>query len=62
MRWFYILQGFGALGAFIFIVGGGYYLPILPCKINLLLWLSIIPAIIASLVKLSSIKNHKNYK
>lgn len=22
MRWFYILQGFGALGAFIFIVGG----------------------------------------
>ena len=37
MRWFYILQGFGALGAFIFIVGGGYYLPILQYKINLLL-------------------------
>lgn len=62
MRWFYILQGFGALGAFIFIVGGVLLFAYLALQNKPLAWLSIIPAIIASLVKLSSINNHKNYK
>lgn len=60
MRWFYILQGFGALGAFIFIVGSLLLFAYLTLQNKPLAWVSIIPAIIASLVKLGNIKNHSN--
>lgn len=59
MRWFYSLQGLGAITAVIVIVGSlgfGAYLAIND-KPNA--WLSLIPAIITSIVKLGSIKNHR---
>lgn len=58
-RWFYSLQGLGAITAVIVIVGSlgfGAYLAIND-KPNA--WLSLIPAIITSVVKLGNIKNHR---
>lgn len=60
MRWFYALQGLGALSAFIFIVGSLGIFAYLVAQDKPNAWLSLIPAIITSLVKLGNIKNHKN--
>ena len=61
MRWFYALQGLGALSAFIFIVGslGIFACLVVQDKPNA--WLSLIPAIITSLArqKFYSKKYHK---
>lgn len=59
MRWFYVLQGLGACAAFIFIVGSLLIFTYLVIQDRPNAWLSLIPAIITSLVKLGNIKNHK---
>ncbi|MDE5592194.1 MAG: hypothetical protein K2I63_04505 [Helicobacter sp.] len=58
-RWFYALQGLGAIAAFIFIVGslGIFAYLVIQDKPNA--WLSLLPAIITSLIKLGNIKNHR---
>ena len=59
MRWFYSLQGLGAITAAIFILGslGIFAYLVINDKPNA--WLSLIPAIITSVVKLGNIKNHR---
>ncbi|WP_161594704.1 hypothetical protein [Helicobacter sp. MIT 11-5569] len=53
------MQGLGALGAFIFIVGSLVIFAYLVIEDKPNAWLSLLPAIIASLVKLGNIKNRK---
>lgn len=55
-RWFYRLQGLGAVTAFIFIVGslGIFAYLVIQDKPNA--WLSLLPAIITSITKLGKIK------
>lgn len=59
MRWFYALQGLGAITAFIFIVGSLVIFAYLALNDKPNAWLSLIPAIITSVVKLGNIKNHR---
>lgn len=55
-RWFYALQGLGAITAFVFIVGslGIFAFLVIEDKPNA--WLSLLPAIITSVIKLGNIK------
>lgn len=55
-RWFYCLQGLGAVTAFIFIVGslGIFAYLVIQDKPNA--WLSLLPVIITSITKLGKIK------
>ena len=59
MLWFYALQGLGAIAAFIFIIGSLVIFAYLALNDKPNAWLSLIPAIITSLVKLGNIKNHR---
>lgn len=64
MRWFYALQGLGALSAFIFIVGSLGIFAYLVVQDSPNAWLSLIPAIIISLARQSFIlkKIPQNYQ
>lgn len=58
MNWFYGLQGLGAITASIVILGSLGIFTYLLLNDKQEAWLSLIPAVITSVVKLGNIKNH----